>query len=341
VFSEVPQWVGHLAAGLVLYVAVMPVAATAVMSVLGLNRRTSEPLRLFASIAVPTIGAMLFSVALVSAGVDVDGVENLNERYVFYVAPLTFVGLALWVRHGLPRPRLLAFAALAACSVLVALLPIVELKYNAGFQSVALLPWLTLPFGGWWVRLFALLFVLGSGMLWIGCRADRVGRLWAFTALWMTFVGVLAVGSNAVTARGFEDAYSGGSASWVDDALPPQTTASVLWDQRVAVNGRPDPYYAWLMVAEFFNAGIEDVLRLGRKTHYENVLPTQPVELARDGTVIDGSGNALSPRFVVVSCRVPAVGRLVAGSPRGALRLLEIDGVLRLRGAPSCTRSTP
>ena len=92
---------------------------------------------------LPTLAAMLFSVALVSASLDVDGTENLNERYVFYVVPV----------H--PRPCLVGRGGLAATATVdvacsrhllppACAPPIDQLEYNAGFQSVALLPWLSL-----------------------------------------------------------------------------------------------------------------------------------------------------------------------------------------------------
>ena len=56
---------------------------------------------------------MLGSVSLVSSTFDVDGGESINERYVFVLVPLLFVGLALWIESGLPRPRPWAWATLA------------------------------------------------------------------------------------------------------------------------------------------------------------------------------------------------------------------------------------
>ena len=79
-------------------------------------------------------------VAVVSASIDVDGRETLNERYVFYLVPLLFLGLAIWIRAGLPRPRLLAAVARRQCAALALLVPIERLEYNAGFQSPSLLP---------------------------------------------------------------------------------------------------------------------------------------------------------------------------------------------------------
>ena len=98
---------------------------------------------------LPTLMVMLVSVAFVSASIDVDGTENLNERYLFYVVPLLFVGLALWVEEGLPRPRPWAWGVVLVPAALVLTLPIDRLVYNSGLQSTALLPWVALPISGW------------------------------------------------------------------------------------------------------------------------------------------------------------------------------------------------
>ena len=147
--EEVPRWFAFLGVGLVLYVAVIPAVATAIVAGQGLSRRAAEPLRLFAAVALPTFVAVLLGIAFVSASVDVDGIGNLNERYVFHVVPLTFVGLALWIEQGLPRPRPWALVALALACVLPVLLPIDRLDYNAGLQALALEPWSELSGRRW------------------------------------------------------------------------------------------------------------------------------------------------------------------------------------------------
>src|SRR4029079_12726035 len=139
---EVPGWFVYLGSDLILYVAIIPAAATAVVLARGLQRGADDRARLFAAIALPTLAAMLGSVSLVSASLDVEGTENLNERYVFYVVPLFFVGLGLWIQEGLQRPRRLAVVVVVSCCLLAAVLPVDRLEYNAGFQSPGLLPWI-------------------------------------------------------------------------------------------------------------------------------------------------------------------------------------------------------
>ena len=139
-----PYWFAFLAVGLVLYVAVAPAVASTILVVTGLRRRADGRLRLYAAVVLPTVVAMLLSVAFVSASFDVDGIGNLNERYVFHVVPLLFVGLALWIERGLPRPRPWSWIVLGVACLAPALLPIQRLDYNAGLQALALVPWDTL-----------------------------------------------------------------------------------------------------------------------------------------------------------------------------------------------------
>ena len=141
----------------------------------GTSASGTERVRLFAALVLPTLIVMLVSVAFVSASIDVDGTENLNERYLFYVVPLLFVGLALWVEEGLPRPRRWAWVSLLASACLVMSLPIDRLVYNSGLQSVALLPWLVLPISGWALAVVVGFFTIVCGWVWLRRRARTPG----------------------------------------------------------------------------------------------------------------------------------------------------------------------
>jgi MFS family permease len=338
---EVPEWFVYLAADLILYVAVVPVAATMFVIGHGLSRRASERVRLFAAVALPTFVAMLGSVSLVSASLDVDGTENLNERYIFYVVPLALVGLALWISEGLPRRRRWTLLIVSICCVLVVVLPIDRLEYNAGFQSVGLLPWIGLSLPGLALALVVGAFALTCGVVWMTCRRDRVGRLWLLVGVWMMFVGALTVGSNHRSARGAAHAFEGLKATWVDDALPAGAEVAVLWDENAASPDSPDPLYFWVTVTEQFNKDVGDVYRIGPPTYYEVFLPTVPVGLRADGTVIDRHGATLHARYVLTSCRTPIQGNLVAEAPRGALRLVDVGGAVRRAAVGSCRRDAP
>ena len=332
---EIPEWFAYLTGDLVLYVAVAPLAAAAVMIVLGLSSRASEPARLFAAVALPTFLAMLVSVSLVSASLDVDGVENLNERYIFYVVPLTFVGLALWSSERLPRPRSLVWIVLASSCVLAAVVPFARLEHNASFQSIALMPWIGLKFVGPVLPVLVAAFTLGCGLLWLRSKRETVGRLWFVTGLTMTLLALLAIGGNASSASHSAQTFQGGRATWIDDALPPGTTVPVVWRELLASRRRLDPFAPWVMIAEFFNPAVGDVYRLGGPTYFEDFLPTKPITGRADGTLLR-SGKPLEARYVLVTCQTPVVGTVVARSPRGALEVVRTDGPIRLAARSNC-----
>jgi len=333
--GEIPQWFAYLTGDLVLYVAVAPLAATVVMIAIGLSRRASQPARLFAAVALPTLLAMLVSVSVVSASLDVDGVENLNERYVFYVVPLTFVGLALWTREGLALRRRLVWLVLAVSCVLAAAVPFARLDHNASFQSIALMPWIGLKSLGPVLPVVVAAFTFGCGLLWLRSRRESVGRLWFVTGIAMTLLALFAIGANASSARDTARTFQGGSATWIDDALPPGATVAVVWRERLASSGRLDTFAPWLMVAEFFNTAVGDVYRLGGPTYYEDFLPTKPIARRADGTLA-ANGTPLEARYVLVTCETPVAGTVVARSPHGALELVKTGGPLRLAPRSRC-----
>jgi hypothetical protein len=333
---EVPQWLAYLAGGLVLYVALIPAAATAMAAVGGLRAGASEADRLFAAVVIPVVTSVLGIVAFVSAAIDVDGTENLNERYVFYVVPLLFVGLALWIRQGLPRARPSAWVVLGACAALALIVPVERLEYNAGFQSVALLPWLPLADTRALLLVGLVMFLAVAGALWLRSRRDQVARLWLVVGAWMAFVGVLVVVDNSDSAAFYAQSFDSRAADWIDRAVPDGERVAVVWRQQPGRRTAPEGVAYWLMIAEMFNESVGDVHRIGPRTYYEDILPTVPVDVRADSRLARRDGSGVDARFVLVTCRDPVVGRVVATSPFGALQLVEATAPVRLAARGRC-----
>ena len=326
--------------GLVLYVAVVPIAATVILLGVGLRRLRAERVRLFAALVLPTLTVMLVAVAVVSAGIDVDDTENLNERYLFYVVPLLFVGLALWIEEGLPRPRPWSWVAVLACAGLVFSLPIPRLVYNSGLQSTALLPWVVLPDSRWTVAVVVAAFALGCGYAWMRSSSTRPGRLWIIVLAVMLVAGAAAQSTHARAASSASEPFEGRRADWVDASLPAGADVVVLWDQRVATRDAKDSLYSWLMVTELFNNSVDRVMRIGPETFYEDFLPTVPVDRRPDSTLTESrTGRVLDARYALVNCRTQVAGRVVAQSPEGVLRLVKISGPLRVTRSGRCVVS--
>ena len=168
----------------------------------------------------------------------------------------------------------------------------------------------------------------------------RVGRLWLFVALWMSFVGIVALGQQRYPAGYYSNAFSGSPANWVDTRVPRGATVEVVWDQRFS-HGKPDFFYFWLVVTEFFNPSVGGFYSIGGPTYYDTFLPSVTARLTGTGAIVDEQGRALRSRYVLVTCRAPVKGRVVARTSDGALRLIEVDGPVRLAERPFCTPPRP
>lgn len=335
-WHELPVWHVLLAADLVLYLAAAPILATIIVVARGLSHSASEPVRLFAAVGGAAFLALLVSVSVVSASLNVDGFENLNERYVFYLAPLAFIGLALWVEEALPRPRPWALLAIIACCLTALTLPVQRLEYNARFQSPALLPWMEIPASEAAIAALIGGCVLLCGLLWLTCRPDCTRILWLVTCSWMLLAGALAVDRNESAATLVAGSYSDGKATWVDEAVSRNADVRVVWDERGAVRGEPDPLYGRLLVTEFFNRSVGDFERIGDVTHYENVLPTVPVRASRDSTLRDVRGRPVDAAYVLTTCRTQIAGDVVAQASGGRLALVRVDGPIRIIAVGWC-----
>jgi hypothetical protein len=340
--GEIPKWFAYLVADLLLLVAVVPVVATAVIAGLGLSSGAPEARRLFASVALPTALAMLGSVSLVSSTFDVDGGESINERYVFALAPILFVGLALWLDSGLPRPKPWAWATLAVACGLPVLVPIGRFEYTAEFQSLALLPWQSIPASGAALAACVAVFTGACGLVWATLRRHTAGRAWMLAGATMVVAGAIAALAHDERATNSATPISVGRAAWVDDAVPAGARVVVLWDERRARGESLDPFYPWVMVTEFFNPSLGEVYRLGPPTYYEAWLPTIPVSLRADGSVAGDDGSPVTADYVLTTCRAPSDGTAVARSLNGSLVLARVDGPLRITsGGPRCLKRVP
>ena len=337
VLAEVPRQFGLQLGGLLVMVAVVPFVASVVMIAVGLSRRADERYRLYASIAWPVIAGTLGLVAIVGTAIVIDGVEGVNERYVFYLAPLLFLGLAAWFEAKPERGRL-ALLVLTAAVVVVGLLPYDKLRVDATFYAPSLAPWVALPLRGVLTGLFvgSALFLLGVLWLRLGGRGAHPATIW--TASWLALLAVVAVGAYRQHADTARATMEGDGQTWVDDAVPAGRSVAVLWDRRSAVSA-PDPGYFPLMVTAALNDSVGRFLRLGNDTVYEKWLPTRRIGVGRDGALAYSTGRSVRARFVLVPCSLGVVaGRSLARAADGGLTLVRTDGKpLRVR-ARHCAR---
>ncbi len=107
--ATVGKWFVQHAAGLELYLAVVPVAVSPiVLSIFFARARGgSERHAAFVAAFATFNAAALAAAAIVVTSQDDPGLEidRLHDRYLFYVVPLWLIVLVWWIADGAPRPR--------------------------------------------------------------------------------------------------------------------------------------------------------------------------------------------------------------------------------------------
>ena len=99
--GDVASWTLEHAAELGLAVAIFPVSALIVLTVLAVSRGANDAAeRAFLAVATSAVFIVVVQVAAFASRFSL----RVEERYMFFVVPLLFMALALWLDRGLPRP---------------------------------------------------------------------------------------------------------------------------------------------------------------------------------------------------------------------------------------------
>src|SRR5207237_3059633 len=111
------KWVLYHLAELDLYLAVAPFAALLLLTALG--RSLDRPLRVFLAATLPLTAWLVLEVAAFASALS----PRVEERDLFYVAPLFLIALLAWIERGLPRPPRAAAVAAVVAAALPGVLP--------------------------------------------------------------------------------------------------------------------------------------------------------------------------------------------------------------------------
>jgi hypothetical protein len=289
--GEALRYLWWHAAELSLYVLVVPLAATIVL----VARARSLDTRLQAYLAATV--ALTVCVVPVVAVFASEFSDRIQERNMFYVAPLLCIGLLAWVERDVPRPRLLASAAAVFSALLVATIPLERfITTSALTDTLMLLPFWSLQdrIGSHWMELAALAlaaalaaafllvprrYALALPLLVLGPWSLAIRPIWSGTHGFERFSrGALFQGIRTVDR------------DWVDGALPSGGRAAVLWTgrtDRLTVNQN-----------EFFNRGVGPVYYVTNPT--PGGLPETRVRIdPQTGEVTFSDGEPVLDRFLL------------------------------------------
>jgi hypothetical protein len=326
--ADSARWVARHLADLALATGMFPVSAFIVLVGLSLLRGApSAAERAFLATAFAAIGWIVPQAALFATNF----AFRIEERYMFCVFPLLFVGLALWLYRGAPRrpwPLAALAAALPAAAIIFALPLRSLLRIEMISDTFGLIPLLRLSqllSGGTdTVATLVVLAALGAGALFLLVPRRFVALLPVGIALLLIFSSYAVHGATRDYAEELKRATYGQNRSWLDGAVGPNQAIDYVY------GGGTDLWFeaTKLWQSELWNRSLDDVYNIG---------VAQPVGVVEVQASIDpASGRiALLPqdvppdRFVVADERLGLAGQVLRR--HGQLALYRLDPPARLR----------
>ena len=314
----------HLA-DVVLLVAFVPAVALAILVVEGARGRESSPgARSFLAVAVSLVAALVAEVGLFTSQL----LGRLGERYLLGLAPLFFIGFALWLSRGAPRPRVTTTVVLLASLALLATLPTRFFSEAAEPDAYSAIPLYHLAhaYPGTDVRFFLFAVAVDLALLVLLVPRRYAWTLAAATAVLLAGTSFYVSRVVADQARGFESVMIGTQPTWVD-RYTDGPVAFVYAGEASWSGGSP----AWVNL--FWNHRIDRVWVLNGAV-VDGPLPVTPVTLRADHTIgVEGRSTSL-PSFAVTGPGIIVAGTRLATSANGVWTLW------RLRSSPPAVKSS-
>jgi len=343
----IPWWAILHVAEFDLYVAVVPFAATALVVARGLRRHAGRRLRLLAALTISASAPLFIAVAAYSSDplpgtVGQAASAGAHERATFILAPLVFVGLMVWLRER-PGRHLVVSATVLAAGLLPAVIPLDRFTENASFQAFALVPWVLVRDQVAW-PVGVLVLTLGLGLIFIltiGTNAHTAAVI-APPLCVLVAVTLIAQPSIEGNAKWSRTVGVGQPVNWVDRAVGPDASVSVLWFEP---GGRPfvqpAARHRVVWINEFFNRRIAAVFELGSPMPYE--LPSTSVRLEDGRVVLEDGRPAPLGKLVLVPCHVRVAGAVVARDGATGASVVRVSNPIRatVTAPDSCSGDRP
>ena len=321
------SWLWHVEE-LDLYVGVLPFAAFLLLLMLG----RSVPARVQVHVAA-TASLVFWSTLVVGTFASRFASGRVQDRYLFFLAPLLVVALLAWVDLGAPRPQLRAGLAAGAGLVLVLVFPYVRfIGEPARSDTLGLIPLWTanehLVGGRYWLT--AGLVAAALVALWVVVPARfavlaplAVLLLFAVVSrpVWSGPHGFLTSGVGAL-----RQGNPGLPRDWIDREVPPGDEVVALY------TGRADRFT--VNVNEFFNRSIGRVFYTDVPT--PGGIGEQPVArtnvrgapLTAGGAYVLPNGAAITARYALLDGTVLPSGEVVARNELVGAVLWRLSGPL-------------
>jgi hypothetical protein len=260
---------------------------------------------------------------------------RIEDRYMFFLAPLLFLAFAVWLDRGLPRPTALTVAAAAIPAALLFALPLASLlNISILSDTFGLIPLMRLASklsgGVPEVRHLMLAGGIGAAILFVLWPRNAFPRV-----VFPTFVAAFLVLSSypvITTLHDYSQALKNtagtlGSPSWVDERIGSGSNASFLLG--TTADSWPETLSLWQN--EFWNRSLGTIYNLGAPE--PGGVPETPVQVSPQSGVIVSrvTGKPVRAQDVVSNMTSSLDGRLIGARPPFAL--YRTNGLLRILAA--------
>jgi hypothetical protein len=318
-----------------LSVGMLPASAFLLMLGLAFRRggTRSEAERAFLAVTTAAVPLIVVEVAVFASRFSL----RVEDRYMFFLAPLLFLAFALWIDRGLPRPPVLTVVAAVVPAALLFWLPLTSLlNISILSDTFGLIPLLRLASkvsgGVPEVRHLLLVGGIGAAILFALWPKNAFPRIVFPTAV----AAFLALSSYPVvtTLHNYSlalknTAGSLGSPSWIDARIGRDSDASFL----IGTTSDTWPETLSLWQNEFWNRSVKSVYNLSTPEPAGG--PETPAQVSSvNGVIVSKvTGKPVQARYAVSNLAFGLAGRLIAARPPFAL--YRTAGPLRVAEARS------
>lgn len=317
-------WLWHVEE-LILYLAVVPVAAVAILAARG--RSLPPRLQELVAAAVALFAWSTLSVAMFSAGF----ADRVQDRYLFFLTPVLIAALVGWVELGGPRPRVVAPLAVGGALALTLVFPYQRfVTEGAKSDTLGLIPlWAFqehLLGGRYWLTVAAVGVVLAAVFVLVRGRAlvaVPLVLLALFVLLsrpvWTSDKGFVVAGKGALF-----QGIAGAPRTWIDDAVGGRGEVVALWTEnadRFTIN-----------MNEFFNRSVGQVYYTERPS--PGAINEVPLAVSADsGSEPDGllrtpDDGVVEAPYALLDAGVDPDGKVIARDALLGVRVWALTGPL-------------
>jgi glycosyltransferase involved in cell wall biosynthesis len=324
--DQVLKWLLYHVSELDLYLGIVPFAA--LLLLVATARSLDRPFRVVLAATLPLTAWLLLEVAAFASALS----PRVEERNMFYVAPLFFIALLAWIERGMPRPARAAAVAAVVAAALPGALPYHQLiGTSAEADTLALMPL-------WWLQ-EAVVSPDTIGVVVVAAAAVLALVFLAISPRYALVLPVLVLAWFAFATErlerfdhGFPKASVGAlfqgitvpKRDWIDRTVGRNADVAFVYSGQ-----KPTEQPLTLWENEFWNRSVGPVYDLRQQSM--GGLPETRVHQRADGVLFTPDGQPVRTHYVLSDNTVPLAGRIIArDSYRGMLLRRTNDGLLAI-----------